>query len=161
MEAAHPMDEHRWLEALLGQWRMEAECVMGPNEPPIKSTATETVRSLDGLWIVAEGEGAVPGEDKISKSVMSLGYDPVQKKFVGTFIASVMYHLWVYKGSLDATGKILTLDTEGPSFSGDGLAPYQDIIEIVGPDHRRLSSQVLGDDGNWTRFMTANYYRQT
>ena len=32
----------------------------------------------------------------------TLGYDPAKKKYVGTFIASVMTHLWIYSGSLDA-----------------------------------------------------------
>ena len=63
--------------------------------------------------------------------------------------------------SLDAGGNILTLDTVGPSFSGDGSsAKYQDIIEFKSADHRTLSSQVLGEDGKWRRFMTANYRRR-
>jgi hypothetical protein len=54
-----------------------------------------------------------------------------------------MTHLWPYNGTLDAAGKVLTLDSEGPSFSGDGtMAKYQDIIEFIGDDHRTLSSQI-------------------
>jgi hypothetical protein len=30
----------------------------------------------------------------------------------------------------------------------------------VSDDHRELSSQVLGEDGQWQRFMTAHYRRQ-
>ena len=45
----------------------------------------------------------------------------------------MMTHLWVYDGALDAAGKVLTLDAEGPSFTGDGTtAKYQDVIEIEG-----------------------------
>jgi hypothetical protein len=92
---------------------------------------------------------------------MTLGYDAARKRYVGTFIGSMMSHLWLYDGSLDAAGKVLTLDSEGPSFSGDGkMAKYQDIIEIKGRDERTLSSQVLGDDGKWRHFMTATYRRK-
>lgn len=71
----------------------------------------------------------------------------------------MMTHMWVYEGTLDVAEKVLTLDTEGPSFKGDGkLVKYQDIIEIKNDDHRTLSSQTLGDDGMWHRFMTANYW---
>jgi hypothetical protein len=71
-----------------------------------------------------------------------------------------MTHLWIYNGSLDATGRILTLDAEGPSFAGDGaMAKYQDIIEFENDDLRTLSSQILGPDGQWFRFMTACYRR--
>ena len=73
----------------------------------------------------------------------------------------MMAHLWVYDGSLDATGKVLTLDSEGPSMAGDGtLAKYQDVVEIVSHDHRVLRSRVLGEDGGWREFMTAHYRRK-
>jgi hypothetical protein len=91
---------------------------------------------------------------------MTLGYDPQSKKFVGSFIASVMTHLWPYNGTLDAANKVLTLDSEGPSFADDGtMAKYQDIIEFISPDHRTLSSQWLGPDGKWNPFMKAHYRR--
>jgi len=55
---------------------------------------------------------------------------------------------------------VLTLNAEGPSFSGDGAtSKYQDIIEIVSPDQRVLRSQVLGAGGKWTQFMEAHYRR--
>lgn len=156
-EATH---EHRWLQRLVGEWTFEGECNMGKNQPPIKNTGEETVRSLGGLWTLGEGSGAVPDGGEC-QSIMTLGYDPQLKRFVGTFIASVMTHLWIYNGTLDETGKILTLDTEGPSFAGDGtLTQYQDIIEFIDDDHRTLSSRILGPDGEWTFFMKAHYFRK-
>ena len=150
---AQPQKEHLWLSRLVGEWTFEAECSMGPDQPAMKFKGTETVRSLGGLWTVGHGEGAC-------SSIMTLGFDPQLKRFVGTFVASVMTQLWVYNGSLDADEKVLTLDTEGPSFAGDGtMAKYQDIIEFVSDDHRRLSSQMLGADGQWIGFMKAEYRR--
>jgi hypothetical protein len=95
-------------------------------------------------------------------SIMTLGYDPQKERFVGTFIASMMTHLWPYEGTLDAAGKVLTLDSEGPSFTGDGrVVKYQDVIEWKSDDHRTLSSRALGDDGKWGLFfMTAHYRRK-
>jgi hypothetical protein len=62
---------------------------------------------------------------------MTLGYDPQTQRFVGSFVASMMTHLWPYNGTLNAEGTVLTLDAEGPSFAGDGAtAKYQDIIEF-------------------------------
>jgi hypothetical protein len=108
------------------------------------------------------GEGTGPGPDGSEmKSIMTLGYDPQAKRFVGTFIASMMTYLWIYNGSLDPAGKVLTLNAEGPDFSGGpNLVKYQDIIEFVNDDHRTLRSQLLGPDGNWNHFMTANYRRK-
>jgi hypothetical protein len=73
----------------------------------------------------------------------------------------MMTHLWTYDGSLDAAGRVLTLDTEGPGMSGDGaMVKYQDIIEFDGGDTRTLTSQALGADGKWQRFMKATYRRK-
>ena len=73
-----------------------------------------------------------------------------------------MTNIWIYEGMLDAAGKVLTLDTEGPSFSDDGtLAPYQDLIEIESDDHWTLKSRVRGEDGQWFQFVTAHYRRKS
>ncbi|WP_404790386.1 DUF1579 domain-containing protein [Altericista sp. CCNU0014] len=151
--------EHQWLDRLIGEWTYESECIMGPDQPPLKSKGTEVVRSLGGVWIVAEGEGEMP-DGNLGKTIMTLGFDPKKNRFVGTFICSVMTYLWPYNGSLDAEGKILTLDSEGPNFSNGEIAPYQDIIEFVSNDRKILTSKILMDDGTWNQFMTAHYHRQ-
>ena len=137
---------------------IEGEFTMAPDQPPMKTTGRETVRSLGGLWMIAEGVGETNGGD--SQSVMTLGFNPQTRRFVGTFISSGMTHLWPYDGALDASNHKLTLDSEGPSFAGDGtLAKYQDIIEFLSDDHRTLAAQVLGADGKWQPFMKTHYRR--
>jgi hypothetical protein len=158
---AKPQKEHEWLHKLVGTWAAEMECSMGPGQPTTKGTATETVRSIGGLWVVAEGQGDLPGCGPATM-MMSLGFDPQKGRFVGTFIGSMMTHLWIYDGALDASGKALILDAEGPNCAGpaDGkLAKYQDIIEWQSDDRRVLRSRMLGEDGTWREFMTAQYRR--
>jgi hypothetical protein len=160
MKKVEPQKEHEWLHKLVGEWTMEAEMTMAPGEPPAKSQGTESVRSLGGLWIVAEGKGEMPGGDH-GTWIMTLGYDPQKKRYLGTWVGSMMTHLWVYDGSLDTGGKVLTLDSEGPSMSGDGtLVKYQDVIELKSDDHRILTSRMPGEDGKWQVFMTAHYRRK-
>ena len=154
-----PQKQHAWLHKLVGEWTFEGNCVMGPDQPPMKNTGSESVRSLGGLWTVGEGSGDMP-DGKPMKSIMTLGYDPQKERFVGTFVASMMTHLWLYDGELDAAGRVLTLNAEGPGMSGDGkMAKYQDVITMQSNDHRILTARVQGDDGKWTEFMTAHYRR--
>lgn len=156
---AEPQDEHHWLQKLVGQWTYEQECHAGPDEPATKLPGKETVRSIGGLWIVGESQGTMPGGGPATM-ILTLGYDPRTKRYVGSWIGSMMTHMWIYDGQVDASGKKLTLDCEGPSFSGDGsLSKYQDEIEFVDDDHRILRSRVQGDDGQWNQFMEAHYYR--
>jgi hypothetical protein len=154
-----PQKEHQWLDQLIGEWIYESECSMGPDQPPSKSKGTEVVRSLGGLWIIAEGEGEMP-DGSLGKTMMTLGFDPTKDRFVGTFVGSMMTHLWPYNGSLDTAKKLLTLDSEGPNFNQGAIVPYKDIIEFVSNDHKILTSQILMDDGTWNHFMTAHYYRK-
>lgn len=157
---AQPQKEHEWLNKLVGDWIYESECSMGPGQPPARSMGTEKVRSLGGLWAVCEGQGEMPGGG-VGLTIMTLGYDPLRKRYIGTFIGSMMTHLWVYEGQLDRTGKILTLDTEGPSCTAEGqMTKYKDVIEFKSDDQRVLSSNMLGDDGQWHAFMTATYRRK-
>jgi hypothetical protein len=154
-----PQNEHHWLQKLVGEWIYETETTMEPGTPPAFE-GTESVRSLGGIWILAEGQGEMPGCGAAT-TMMTLGYDPQTKRYVGTWVGSMMTHLWVYDGELDAAERVLTLNAEGPAMSAEGkMAKYRDVIEFKSNDHRVLTSHVLGDDRNWHKFMTANYRRK-
>ncbi|HEX6987588.1 MAG TPA: DUF1579 domain-containing protein [Planctomycetaceae bacterium] len=156
---SEPVQEHRWLRRLLGEWSFEHECPGGPDQPPVKSRGTEAVRAIGDLWVVAEGQGTMP-DGSPATMVLTLGYDPRKGRFVGTWTGSMMTHLWVYDGELDAGRNRLALYADGPSFTDPTkTARYCDAIEFLADDHRTLTSSVLGEDGNWTTFMTAHYRR--
>lgn len=156
-----PQQEHHWLQKLVGEWTYETQCDMGPDQPPSTMKGTESIRSFGGLWTIGEGTVEMP-DGSPGKSIMTLGYDPKQRAFVGTWVGTMMAHLWRYRGTVDATGQILTLDSEGPSFADDGkIAKYQDIISFVADDHRVFTARIQNDDGSWNEFMKANYRRKT
>ena len=156
---AKPEKEHQWLGKLIGDWTVESECQVDDDNQPQKSKSHLTCRSLGGLWTVLESEGEAP-EGGSWSSIMTLGYDIEKKCYVGTFIVSIMTYLWLYEGSIDESSNKLTLDTEGPRCNQDGMAKYQDIIEIIDDDHWILSSQILEEDGKWQSFMSAHHRRR-
>jgi hypothetical protein len=96
---AKPGPEHDWLQQFVGYWETEMECYIEPGKRPAKTKGTESVRSIGGLWIVAEGKSAIM--DKAMTSILTLGYDFEQKKYVGTWVASCTTHLWQYESSVD------------------------------------------------------------
>jgi hypothetical protein len=157
---AKPQEEHRWLQQLVGEWTYEGEATMDPATPQVKFAGTESVRSIGGLWTIAEGRQEMPEGDP-DVMITTLGYDPGKKRYVGTFIGSMAAWMWVYEGEVDASGKVLTLNADGPSFTDPGkMAKFRDVIEIQSDDERTLRSYVLGDDGKWLSIMTSRYHRK-
>jgi hypothetical protein len=160
MKDAEPQKEHRWLQRLVGEWTSEAEMSVGPGKPPERTRGSERVRSIGGLWIVADGDGEMPGGGRATM-VLTLGYDPQRQRYVGTWIGSMMTHLWIYEGTLDAAERVLTLEAEGPSMEAEGkMVKYRDVIELKSDDERVLTSHMRRDDGSWQEFMTATYRRK-
>ena len=118
--------EHHWLQKLVGEWTYEHEMAMEPGGPLQKFTGTETVRTLGGFWVLCEGRGEMPGGGE-AVTVMTLGYDPAKKRYVGTFIGSMMSYLWLYDGELDAAANKLTWG------GGKTLVPaFDDALVIAG-----------------------------
>jgi Protein of unknown function (DUF1579) len=155
-----PQKEHQWLQKLVGEWTCETEVNMGSDRPPEKATGTESVRSLGGFWVLAEGQGEMPGCGAAT-TMMTIGYDPEKQRYIGTWVGSMMTYLWLYDGEVDASKNVLTLNSDGPSMAGEGkMAKYRDMIEFKSDDHRVMTSHVLGDDGQWHQFMTVNYRRK-
>jgi hypothetical protein len=152
--------EHAWLQRLVGEWTHEMASMDGQDQEPGTLGGVETVRALGEAWVLAEGHGQMP-DGAPTRTMMTLGFDPAQRCFVGTWIGSMMNHLWVYRGTLDADQRVLTLSAEGPAFDGPPgtMAQYRDVIEIVDDNERLLHGNVQGADGKWVRFMTARYRR--
>lgn len=159
MMEATTTDEHRWLQQLVGEWTSEASCVMGPDQPPITLRGRETVRTLGDFWTIGEGEGEMPGGG-VGHTIITLGYDVAKARFVGSFIGSMMTMMWIYDGTLDESGKVLTLEAHGPDFSTPGrVALYQDIVAMESPDTRTLTSRMRDAEGNWVAVMSGRYRR--
>ncbi|NKL35671.1 DUF1579 domain-containing protein [Rhizobium leguminosarum bv. viciae] len=153
MKTAEVLKEHSFLERLVGDWTVTAPDMSG-GEP-----WTETVRSLHGIWFVAEGTGRMP-DGKEATSILTLGYNDAKGKYVGSWIGSMMDYMWVYEGEVDASGNVLDLYTTGPDFNGEGLAAYREQITFVDADHRTFVSSAKQPDGSWKQFMEAHYARK-
>ena len=157
-ELPAPQEEHRWLKQFVGKWETQAEGSMGPNQPPMKCKGTITARMLGGFWVINEMQTDVMGTPMTG--IQTIGYDTGRKKYVGTWVDSMLDHMWKYEGSVDDSGKILTLDAEGPNFMAAGkLTKYRDVYQFKSPDMIITTSQMLGEDGKWITFMTGTAKR--
>jgi hypothetical protein len=159
MELPKQRPEHVWLQRLVGEWTYEMDAPYGEDKTPTKFTGTESIRAVGDFWITGEGTGYSPDGSPATMS-MTLGFDPSQGGYVGTWYGSMVTYLWVYRGSMDADQRVLTLACDGPSFEVEGkLTKYKDIITIVSDDERILTGNYLGEDGEWHEMCKMLYRR--
>jgi hypothetical protein len=149
--------QHAWLEQLVGDWDIETESFV-EGKPVRASSGKESAIMLGGRWLMADGE--MQGGSPRILSRTTYGYDPQIKKFTGTFVSSVDSTLWVYSGTLDATGTTLTMEALGPiQKSPGGKLKFHDRITIIDAHHRSVVSEALAENGQWVVFQRSLYTR--
>ncbi len=153
---AEPTKQHEWLEQFVGEWTTEAEGTTGPGQPAIQSRGTIRTRKLGPFWVVSELNLETMGT-KIT-GIQTLRYDAKTRKYVGTWVDSLMDIMWKYEGDVDPSGKILTLVADGPVSEGKSTK-FRDTYEFKSSDHIVITSSMLGDDGTWFTFMTGHARR--
>lgn len=137
-----------WLNQLVGEWTYEGHSV--PDDREHSRTGVETV-TRRGAWVVIES-----GDEYR----FQIALDPETGKATGDFVHWKHPTLWTYEGELEADGS-LHLKSRGPSFDVEGeTCDYDDVFEVISPDERRMTSRLLGPDGQWRDFMIANYRRK-
>ena len=154
-----PTKEHQWLTQFVGEWTSESKGTMGPGQPPMECSGTLSSKKLGEFWVMNEMKGDMVGTPMIG--IQTIGYDVAKKKYVGTWVDSMMPFMWKYEGSVDKSGKILTLEAEGPNFAAPGkLTKFQDIYEFKSANEIAITSKMLGEDGKWMTFMSGTAKRQ-
>lgn len=113
-----PLPEHKIVAAAEGTWdatiRMYAA---GPDAEPAVSKGSEVNEVVPGgLWLLSKFDGDFGGMKFQGRG--QFGYDPVKKKYVGTWIDSLSTVLSVLEGEYDAKTKTMT-------YVGEGYDPAQ------------------------------------
>lgn len=156
-EMPKPQKEHEWLKQLVGDWDAVTE-IKPPGQEPIKVKGEEHSRMIGGFWYVAENKGDMLGTPYTG--IMTLGFDPRTKKYVGTWVDSMGDYLWQYSGLVE--GNKLTLEAQGPCpLKPPGtMVNFRETLEVKDKDHKVFTSSIQEDDGSWTQMLTINYTRK-
>jgi len=158
-ELPKPQKEHEWLKQFEGEWESLSEATAVPGQEPMKCKGTMSSKMLGAFWVVSDVKGDMMGVQV--NAIQTIGYDPQAKKYVGTWVDSMMNYLWKYEGTVDKSGKILTLEAEGPNMMVAGkLSKYRDVYEFKSKDEIATKSEMLGDDGKWVNFMKGTVKRK-
>jgi hypothetical protein len=153
-----PEPEHAWLEQFVGEWTTTAQVSTGPDQPSFECSGKISSQMLGGLWVINDISNETPGMEM--RGLQTIGYDPAKQKYVGTWVDSMMNHMWQYEGEVDESGKKIVLYAEGPNFEGgEEPAMFRDSYEFVSADEIRMTSEMQGADGEWITFTTGEAHR--
>jgi hypothetical protein len=156
-EFPKPQKEHEWLHQLVGEWESESKASFAGQEFGCKGTVKASM--LGGFWVISEIKTDMMGSEMTG--LQTIGYDAAKKTYVGSWVDTMTDHQWIYRGSVDATGKILTLEADGPNMLSPGkTAKFRDVYEFKSKDEMAMTSQMQGEDGQWTTFMSGTARRK-
>jgi hypothetical protein len=155
-----PSEQHKLLQKGAGTWDAEIT-VFSPleGEPPMKSKGIEKNELLQGgMWLLTRFEGEIVGMPYHGAG--TTGYDPVEKKYVGTWVDSMSPHLLTSKGEYDAAKKILNSTAQGRDVTTGQPYTAKLVTRYPDDDNRAFEMYMVGPDGQQIKTMEIKYKRR-
>ena len=152
-------EQHKLLQEDVGTWDAVVKVYPMKDADPIESKGVEKNELLKGgMWLVSRFEGEAAGMP--FTGVGTTGYDPVEKKYVGSWVDTMTPHLMVWKGDYDEETKTMTA-------VGESRDPYMGkpynikLITSYNDDGTRVFEfHAPSPDGKHRKMMEIHYTRR-
>lgn len=153
-------NEHKLLAQDVGTWDGAVKLWPAPNSTkPLESKAVEQNELLPGgLWLVSRFNSDFGGAKFAGAGTW--GYDPVEKKYVGTWVDNMTPHLSIIKSDYDAATKTMS----GISDSRDPIsgkpAKTRQVSRYLDADNKVFELYALDPDGKEFKMLEITYKRR-
>lgn len=157
-EIPKPGKEHSYLKQFEGTW--DAVSKMSHGDKAMESRGTETAKvDFDGYWLVIDFKGEHDGKPFVGHG--SMGYDPMKKKYLLSWIDNMApFTMWA-EGTASADGKTFTFTHEGYCPELGSNAKFRTVMEFQDAGHRTLTFFQPGKDGPEKKMATIEYTRKS
>ena len=156
---AAPGPEHEFFQHLAGNWNTESTFWMDPSQPPMITLGKATSQLImGGRFLQSEFTGDFMGMPFQGLGID--GYDRVQEKFVSVWMDNMGTMIMKMEGSLDDSGKILTMTSEYIDPMTRKPTQMKTVTTIVSDTEHKFEYFTPGPDGKFFRGMEMNYTRQ-
>ncbi len=157
MQVPQPTPEHEQLMKAVGEWNVKGKFFMGPDQPPMETTGTETVTAFGPFWIESVYRSEFMGMPFEGHGGAT--YDPSAKQYVTTWrdtMSSMAFHM---TGQLE--GDTMTCTGMVASCQGDGDALHRSVETGVGSDNRTFTMYMTPPGGEEVKMMELTYTRRS
>lgn len=152
-----PGPEHDVLKQDVGNWDATVETWTAPNTPPSLSKGASTTRLLGGFWVIDDFKADFMG--MAFEGHGTTGYDPIKKKYIGTWVDSMTPGLNISESTWDAKTQTMTGVNEGPGPDGKP-SKTKGVTQWQGADKKVFSMYTPGPDGKDVMMMRITYTRK-
>jgi hypothetical protein len=158
-QRAKASKEHEALKVMEGSWDYVMKTTaMGHDMHAAEFKVSEVCSPVGDFWMVFD----IKTPDMMGAPWHghgSIGYDPSMKKYTGHFINSHSPLAMTGEGTMDAAGKVMTMNwaSHGP----DGKpATMREVFENKDKDHSTMTMYMNGADGKEMVLFSINYTRK-
>lgn len=120
-EMPQPTEQHKLVLQGVGEWHGTLTSFRG-EESAAPVAATQVTEAIGGFWTQSRFTCKFMGMDYLGTGVN--GYDPVRKKYLGTWVDNMSSYLAVMEGEMDAKGEKLTMRWVQPDMNG-AMTPHR------------------------------------
>lgn len=156
---AAPNENHKVLEAFVGQWNHTVSWRMSPEAPVQESTGTNTNEwIMSGRFLKQEIKGEAMGEP--FEGLGFTGYDNVKQEYTSVWMDSMGTGIMTSSAQYDpATQTIREQGSFSCPMTGEKNKPFRAEWKIVGLDSYRYEMYTQAPDGSEFKSMEALYQR--
>lgn len=158
--APRPSAEHQVLARDVGTWDAVVRFWPTPDAAqPIESKAVEKNELLPGgMWLVSRFDGDFGGAK--FTGVGNFGYDPVEKKYIGTWVDSMTPHLMITKADYDPATKTMTGTGETRDPATGQPSTIKNVSRYLDDDTRVFTMYMPDASGKEFKAMEITYKRR-
>jgi hypothetical protein len=154
-----PTPQHELLKKDVGTWDGAVKSWTAPGAEAIESKAVEKNEMLPGdYWLVSRFEGAF-GPIKFV-GVGQWGYDPQEKKYIGTWIDNMSPYLMITKADYDPATKTITGTGETRDPATNKIMKTKSVARYVDDNTRTFAMYTDGPDGKEWKMLEIIYKRR-
>ena len=152
-------EQHKLLAEDVGTWDAVMKIFLQEGAPPMESKGTEKNELLPGgMWLVSRFQSDFAGMPFTGMG--TIGYDPVEKKYVGTWVDSISPHLSIMKGDYDPATKTMATIAEGRDFATGKVMQSRHVSRHVDENTRAFEMYAQEEGGKERKVMEIQYKRR-
>ncbi len=131
-----PGPQHAELMKQAGKWKAVTKMWMGPGEPTVTEGVSMSKATLGGRFLMDEFKGTFM--NKPFEGMGFTGYDNQHKEYVGIWFDTMTTNAMISRGTMDASGKVLTMTSEMEDPGTGEKAPIKMVTTFVDANSHRF-----------------------